>query len=75
MKIPKRYAPLLFAAITAGCVSFLLSGVFTLINLGFSPDFISRWLQSFLIAYCIALPTVMIVVPYVRKLVGYLISE
>jgi hypothetical protein len=75
MKIPKQYAPILFAAITAGCVSFLLSGVFTFINLGFSPDFVLRWLHSFLIAYCIAFPTVVIVVPHIRKLVGHLISE
>jgi len=56
-------------------MSGFMSFVVTLINVGFVDGFIMKWLNAYWRAFLVAFPTIMIVVPLVRKFVGFLVSE
>jgi uncharacterized membrane protein (DUF441 family) len=68
--IPARFAPLLFSAILSGTMSLIVSAISTLRVLGFGPAFTEAWLNSWGIAWAIAFPTVAVVAPVTRRLVG-----
>ena len=72
MKIPPRYAPLLFGAILSVIMVTIVSGVVILINQGLQKDFLSVWAKSSATTWPIAFPTVTIVAPWVRRIVGRL---
>ncbi len=52
--------------------SFAMSFVLTLINLGLVPEFFERWARAFFIGFVVSLPTSMIVIPVVRRIVNKL---
>ena len=72
MKMPKKYAPILFVFFVALNMSFLMSFALTAINLGFPTDFIQRWLRSWVIAFPVAFVAAFAIVPPIRKLVDWL---
>ncbi len=72
--IPKKYEFLLFALLMSGFMSFLMSGVISFINVGLVDNFLHIWGSSFVMAYMVAFPSVVLVVPMVRKLVSKLIK-
>lgn len=72
--IPKRFETIVFAFFMSLMMSFLMSGVITFINLGLVDHFITLWLNAFIRAFAIAFPCVLLVVPFVRKIVGKLVK-
>ena len=73
-KIKKKYEVLLFSLIMAILMTGLMSFFVTLFNMGLVENFIFIWLQAYWKAFLIAFPTVLIIVPYVRKFVVYSIE-
>lgn len=69
MKIPARYSNLLFGAILSIIMVTIISGAVVLVTEGFGPNFPAHWLKGFATAWPIAFPTVLVVAPWVRKLV------
>lgn len=67
--IPKKYEFVTFAFLMSLFMTFLMSFVVTLINVGLVDNFFSLWGQAFWRAYIIAFPAVLTVVPLVRKIV------
>jgi hypothetical protein len=45
-----------------------MSFVLTLINVGWQPNFLMIWLRAFGIAFAVALPISLVIVPLIRKL-------
>jgi hypothetical protein len=74
MKIPYRFTPLVFAFAMSLMMAFLMSAVLTLVNLGAVPDFFSRWMRAFAIAWCCAFPAVVLVAPLARLIVTRLVE-
>lgn len=72
--IPKRYETVVFAFFMSMMMSFLMSGVVTFINLGLVDNFLILWLRAFSRAFVVAFPCVLIVVPFVRKIVAKLVT-
>lgn len=70
MRIPARYAPLLFSALLSSIMVAIVSAFVLFVNQGFSAAFPSRWLTSCLTTWPVAIPTVAVVAPLVRKLVA-----
>ena len=68
MRIPARYAPLLFGAFLSAIMVSIVSAVVLLMNQGWSTDFPVRWAKSFAGTWPIAFPTVLVVAPLVRRL-------
>jgi Protein of unknown function (DUF2798) len=72
MKISAKHSNLLFAFFMSLLMAFLMSGVLTAIHLGFPPDFIAQWLHSFVLAWPIAFPSILVIAPPVRRIVAKL---
>lgn len=67
-KLPVRLFQPLFGLFMAFFMSFLMSGAITAINVGVPPDFVSRWMHSWGLAFLLAYPAILIVAPIARRL-------
>ena len=56
-------------------MTFLVSGIATWRALGFVPGMMSVWMSSWFIAWCVAFPTMVVMMPRVRRWLGYVIEE
>ncbi|NOS95408.1 MAG: DUF2798 domain-containing protein, partial [Methylotenera sp.] len=56
MKIPKKYANLVFAFTMSLLMALIMSGVLTALFAGIDHQFISHWLRAFIHAWPIAFP-------------------
>jgi len=74
-KVKKKYEVLLFSFIMAVFMTGLMSFFVTWFNMGLVDHFVSIWLQAYWKAFIIAFPTVLVVVPYVRRFVIHLVED
>ncbi|MEZ5856573.1 MAG: DUF2798 domain-containing protein [Hyphomicrobiaceae bacterium] len=74
-KLPHRFGPFLFAILTSGIMSLIVSGVATWKALGLIPGFGGRWLAAWTNAWPIAFSTLLVVAPFVRTLVSQLVAS
>lgn len=70
MKISARYSNLLFGAILSGIMVTVVSGAVVFVTEGVGPAFAAHWLKGFATAWPIAFPTVLVVAPWVQKIVA-----
>ncbi|ANO50682.1 hypothetical protein BA177_05190 [Woeseia oceani] len=70
MRIPSRYAPLLFSALLSAIMVAIVSAFVLVISQGLHAGFAAQWLRSCLTTWPVAFPTVAVVAPLVRDLVG-----
>ncbi|WP_291296079.1 DUF2798 domain-containing protein [Elioraea sp.] len=70
MRLPGRYAPILFGFLLSGMMSFLVSGISTFKALGVAPDFMAAWLSAWGFAWPVAFASVLVVAPFVRRIVS-----
>jgi hypothetical protein len=70
MRIPARFAPLVFGALLSAIMVAIVSAFVILTTQGFHAAFASQWLKSCLTTWPIAFPAVTVVAPWVRKIVG-----
>ena len=72
MRIPTRYAPLLFSALLSAIMVCVVSAFVLVTTQGIHPGLPAQWVRSCLTTWPVAFPTVAVVAPLVRKLVGRL---
>ena len=70
MRIPARFAPLLFSALLSAIMVCIVSAFVLAISQGVDATFPAKWLRSCVTTWPIAFPTVAVVAPWVRKMVG-----
>jgi hypothetical protein len=70
MHIPSRYAPILFGALLSIIMVGLVSAFVLTITQGIHPDFAAQWLKSCVTTWPVAFPTVTLLAPWVRRVVG-----
>lgn len=70
MRVPARFAPVLFSALLSAIMVCIVSGFVLVTTQGLHPDLAMRWLKSCATTWPIAFPTVAIVAPLVRRVVG-----
>lgn len=63
---------LLFPFFMALIMAFVMSGLMTLLNLGFVSYFFKIWIRNFAIGFSCAFPTAFIIAPWIQKLVAYI---
>lgn len=66
--VPSKYINQVQAFLLSGFMSLIMSGIITLINLGFVDGFFAIWFRAWIVAYVIAFPTILLVFPFARKL-------
>jgi hypothetical protein len=70
MRIPVRFAPIVFGALLSAIMVALVSAFVIAVTQGLHPGFAAQWLKSCATTWPIAFPTVTLVAPWVRRLVG-----
>jgi hypothetical protein len=70
MKVPSRFAPLLFGALLSAIMVTIVSAFVLVTTQGLNAGFASQWIKSCLTTWPIAFPTVTLVAPWVRRFVG-----
>jgi putative effector of murein hydrolase LrgA (UPF0299 family) len=69
MKLPSRFAPILFSLIVSLTMSCIVAGISTFSTISFSDDFFTSWMLAWGKSWPIAFPILLTVVPMARKLV------
>jgi hypothetical protein len=72
MRIPGRFAPILFGALLSAIMVGLVSAFVLAITQGFHAQLAAQWLRSCMTTWPVAFPTVTLVAPWVRRVVGRL---
>lgn len=72
MRIPTRFAPVLFSALLSAVMVAIVSGYVLFTTQGVHPGLLAQWGRSCLRTWPIAFPTVFIVAPLVRRVVARL---
>ena len=73
--IHSKYKKIVFPFIMALFMSCIMSFVITLFNLGLVDELITIWLRSWLFAFIVALPTIIVISPIVHKITERLIHH
>ena len=72
MRIPVRFAPIVFGALLSAIMVAFVSAVVLAINQGIHQGFLWQWLRSSATTWPVAFPTVTLVAPWVRRVTGRL---
>ena len=72
MRIPARFAPILFGALLSLIMVALVSAFVIAITQGIHAEFAAQWFSSCMRTWPVAFPTVTLVAPWVRRIVGTL---
>lgn len=72
MRIPARFAPILFGALLSVIMVAIVSAFVLAITQGFHPGLPAQWLRSFTTTWPVAFVAVTLVAPWVRKVVARL---
>jgi hypothetical protein len=70
MRIPARFAPVLFSALLSVIMVGIVSAFVLTISQGIHPGFAGQWLKSCVTTWPVAFPTVAVVAPWVRRIVS-----
>lgn len=49
----------------------IITFVMTALNLGFTHEFILKWMRGYVLGFAVALPSILIIAPKIRKVVEY----
>ena len=72
MRIPARFAPILFGALLSAIMVALVSAFVLATSQGIQPGFPARWFRSCVTTWPVAFVAVTLVAPWVRQVVGRL---
>ncbi|MCC7113624.1 MAG: DUF2798 domain-containing protein, partial [Burkholderiales bacterium] len=75
MRIPVRYAPVVFGALLSIIMVALVSAFVIAITQGTHAGFAAQWLRACLTTWPVAFPTVTLLAPWVRRVVGRMVSS
>jgi hypothetical protein len=75
MKIPQKYATYLFAVLMGLSMGLLMSGVMTLMTIGYTPAFWASWAKAFAAGVSIGIPTALFASPFINTLVKKITTE
>jgi len=75
MKIQKKHEMKVTLAIMVLIMTMVVSFASVILNFGLDNAFLIKWLKSWAFSYIIALPVVMIVMPFTKKLVSKFVEK
>jgi 3'-phosphoadenosine 5'-phosphosulfate sulfotransferase (PAPS reductase)/FAD synthetase len=71
-KISPRIINILSMGLMVLLMTLFVVFVTTIFNYGFSSDFFIRWMKGWGLSFIIAFPTVLVIMPFIRKIVSKL---
>ena len=72
MRIPARYAPVLFGALLSLLMVAIVTAFVLLTTRGFGPGFLAQWFESSTTTWPVAFVSVTLLAPWVRRVVSRL---
>jgi hypothetical protein len=69
-RLPARHANLVMPFVLSVLMTLIVSAVSTLKSLGASQAFLTTWPAAWMLSWLIAFPTLLIVLPLVRRIVA-----
>jgi hypothetical protein len=73
-KLPARYAAIIMPLVLSVLMTFVVSAISTLRSLGPTPAFMATWPAAWAISWLVAFPTLLAVLPLVRKIVEFAVE-
>jgi hypothetical protein len=73
-KLPAKYNVIAIPLVLSTLMSFIISGVSTWRALGLADGFLDKWMSGWLFSWIVAFPTVLLLFPVVRKIVGFFVA-
>lgn len=73
-RLPARYGALLMPLALSILMTFIVSAIATLRSLGATPAFLAAWPQAWLLSWLAAFPTLLVVLPLVRRIVALVVE-
>jgi hypothetical protein len=70
MRLPARYAPILFGALLSAFMVAIVTAFVLLTSQGMHPGFLGQWARSCLTTWPVAFVAVTLLAPWVRKVVA-----
>ncbi len=70
MRISARFAPIVFGALLSAIMTGIVSAFVLAFSQGLHAGFFAQWLKSCALTWPIAFPTVTLLAPWVRRVVG-----
>jgi len=70
MRIPSRYSPIVFGTILSAIMVAIVSAFVLVTTQGFHAGLAQQWAKSCLTTWPVAFPTVTLIAPWVRRVVG-----
>jgi Protein of unknown function (DUF2798) len=74
-KLPAKYNVVAFPFALSVIMSCVVSLISTLKAFGFSEFQIGNWMQAWGLSWLVAFPTVLLVLPVVRRIVGLVVEK
>jgi hypothetical protein len=81
IRVPKRFAPLLFPLLLSGFMTLLITGISMMRVLGIDVlvndpgNFLQIWMKAYVSSWLVAYPILLLVIPVVRRVVDWLTAE
>jgi hypothetical protein len=75
MKIHKKHEGKITLIVMVFCMTMVLTFVRTVKDVGMEPNFITEWVKSWGFSYVVALPTVMVIMPVIKRTISKFIEE
>jgi hypothetical protein len=81
VRVPKRFAPFLFPLLLSGFMTFLITGISMTRVLGINSlvndpgNFLQIWMKAYLSSWLVAYPILLLVIPFVRRVVDGLTTD
>jgi hypothetical protein len=72
-KLPARYNTVVTPLIISIFMSCIVSGISTLKSIGLIAGFISAWMSAWAASWVVAFPTLILILPVVRRIVGAIV--
>ncbi|SDJ86354.1 Protein of unknown function [Bradyrhizobium sp. Rc2d] len=73
-KLPARYAPIVMPFVLSILMTAVVSVISTLRSLGATPAFLATWPGAWGLSWLVAFPTLLVVLPLVRRIVACLVA-
>jgi len=73
-RLPARYAGVVMPFFLSVLMTFVVSGISTLKALGPTAEFLQTWPTSWALSWLVAFPTLLLVLPVVRRLVALVVA-
>ena len=71
-KLPARFAPYVFGLLLSGIMTAIVAAIATVKTIGVTAAALANWPGAWLTSWLVAFPVVLVVAPFVRRMVARL---